>query len=307
MDKLNKILVIFDEKHNTQTAMLRAIELSKLTGASIHIVASAYTNLNFLNGELLVETEALLREGIQSKLNKELRTYTDSLDAGGIDISYESLWSPRPHYDIARLCKNEPFDLLIKTANKHGRFEGIFHTPLDWHLLRDCPCPVLLVSEEKWTKDGPIIAAIDANTDDEAHIKLNHQLLETANYLSSLLGNKVIVGNACPPLPVLVDLEYTSIDPTTYIDSMHKAAENNIAIITQSYGIEKENVKVVDGIPEDEIPRLAEKLNSRLIILGTVSRSGLKGYLMGNTAEQLLHNIHCDILALKPEGFHTDS
>ncbi len=306
MDKLDKILVIFDEKHNTQTAMLRAIELSRLTGATIHIVASAYTNLNFLNGELLVETEALLREGIQSKLNKELRSYTDSLDAGGIDISYESLWSSRPHYDIARLCKDEPFDLLIKTANKHGRFEGIFHTPMDWHLLRECPCPVLLVSEEKWSEDGPIIAAIDANTDDEAHIKLNHQLLETTNYLSGLLDNKVVVANACPPLPVLIDLEYTSIDPTTYIDSLHQAAENNIATITQPYGIDKDSIKVIDGIPEDEIPRLAEELGSRLIILGTVSRTGLKGYLMGNTAEQLLHNLHCDILALKPEGFHIE-
>ena len=305
MDKLNKILVIFDEKHNTQIAMLRAIELSKLTGATIHIVASAYTNLNFLNGELLLETEALLREGIQSKLNKELRTYTDSLDADGVDISYESIWSPRPHYDIAKLCGDEPFDLLIKTANKHGRFEGIFHTPLDWHLLRECPCPVLLVSEEKWSVDGPIIAAIDANTDDQAHISLNHKLLETANYLSSLLDNEVIVANACPPLPVLVDLEYTSIDPTTYINSMHQAAENNINIITKPYGIEKENIKVIDGIPEDEIPRLAEELDCRLIILGTVSRTGLKGYLMGNTAEQLLHNIHCDIIALKPKDFST--
>ncbi len=303
MDKINKILVIFDEKHHTQTAMFRAIELSRLTGASIHTIATTYTNLSFVDGELLVETEALLREGIQSNLNKELRSYIDSLDTKGIDISYESLWSPRPHYDIARLCEKEPFDLLIKTANKHGRFEGIFHTPLDWHLLRECPCPVLLVSEDVWPDGGSVIAAIDANTDDKAHINLNGQLLETANYLGELLNISVFVANACPPLPVLVDLEYTSIDPSTYIDSMHKIAEKNIMATIEPYNIEASNIRVLDGIPEDEIPKLADQLGSRLIILGTVSRFGLKGYIMGNTAEQLLHHLHCDVLALKPAGF----
>jgi len=304
MEKLDKILVIFDEKHQTQTALLRAMELSRVTGATIHIVATTYTNLSYVNGELLAKTEALLREGIQSKMNRELRKYIDSVDAQGLDISYESLWSPRPHHAIAKLCEEEPFDLLIKTANKHGRFEGIFHTPLDWHLLRECPCPVLLVTTDEWSEGGSIITAIDANTDDKAHINLNGQLLETANYLGRLLDNKVYVANACPPLPVLVDLEYTSIDPSTYINSMHTAAEKNINTIVAPYNIEKSNIKVLDGIPEDEIPKLAEQLDSRLIMLGTVSRSGLKGYIMGNTAEQLLHNLHCDVLALKPKGFH---
>jgi len=74
--------------------------------------------------------------------------------------------------------------------------------------------------------------------------------------------------------------------------------------IIKPYDIDESKVKILDGIPEDEIPKLADKLNSRLIVLGTVSRSGLKGYIMGNTAEQLLHNLHCDVLAIKPEGFH---
>ena len=107
MDRLNKILVIFDEKHDTQTAMLRAIELSKLSQADIHIVATVYANLNFVDGELLIETEQLLRDGIQSRLNRELRDYIDTLDAAGINISYEALWTPHPHVDIAELCEKD--------------------------------------------------------------------------------------------------------------------------------------------------------------------------------------------------------
>jgi len=303
MDSLNKILVIFDEKHEAQTAMSRAIELSRRTNASIHIIATFYTNLNYIDSEMLIETESLLREGIQSRLNRELRDYIDSLDAAGIDISYESLWSPRAYQDIVELCEREPFDLLIKTANKHGRFEGIFHTPLDWHLLRECPCPVLLVSEEKWPEGSSIVVAIDANSDDAAHKELNTELLTTANYLADLLNNQIYAVNACPPLPVLIDLEYTSVDPTGYLNNMRGVAKENTLEIIQPFNLDESNIKIVNGIPEDVIPAVADEMDCRLIVLGTVSRSGVKGYIMGNTAEQLLHNLHCDVLAIKPENF----
>lgn len=304
MDALNNILVIFDEKHDTQTAMLRAIELSRLTQARIHIIATVYSNLNVIDGELHIDTEQILREGLQSRLNKELRDYIDTLDAAGIDISYESLWSPHPHLDIASLCERETFDLLIKTANKHGRFEGIFHTPLDWHLLRECPCPVLLVSEDKWPEGSSILVAINANSDDKAHSHLNTMLIKTANYFGLLLNHTVYVVNACPPLPILIDLEYTAIDPGTYFNNMHKIARDNILDIIKSYDLDESNIKIIDGNPEEAIPRVAQEMKSRLIILGTVSRTGLKGFVMGNTAEHLLHNPSCDVLALKPEGFH---
>lgn len=306
MDNLNNILVVFDEKHETQTAMLRALELARLTDASIHIVATVYTHFNFVEGETLTENEIILRESVQSRLNNELRNYIDTLDAAGINISYESIWSPRAYLDIAELCEQEDFDLLIKTANKHRRFEGIFYTPLDWHLLRECPCPVMLVSEEKWPEGSSILVAIDANTDDEAHRKLNEDLLQAANFFGDLLQNDIYAVNACPPLPVLIDLEYTSINPATYMTSMQEVARENTLDIIKPYHFTDENVKIVEGNPEDVIPELADELGSRMIVLGTVSRTGLKGYIMGNTAEQLLHNMNCDVLALKPKGFGID-
>jgi len=303
MDNLNKILVIFDQDHNSQTAMLRAIELARLTKASIHLIASTFANLSFVNGELDIDTSSILRDGIQDRLNKELSDFIDTLDAEEITISYESFWSPHPHIEIAALCESEHFDLLIKTANHHSRFEGIFHTPLDWHLLRECVCPVLLVTEEEWPKDSPIIVAVDANSDDEAHKKLNGELLKTTNYFGQLLKEKVYTVNACPPLPVLVDIEYTSVDPSRYLSNMQEVSRHNLLEIIEPYNLDESNIKIADGIPEDVIPAIADQLDARLIVLGTVSRSGLKGYIMGNTAEQLLHNLHCDVLALKPEGF----
>jgi hypothetical protein len=37
--------------------------------------------------------------------------------------------------------------------------------------------------------------------------------------------------------------------------------------------------------------------------MGTVCRTGAAGFLIGNTAETILADVTCSILALKPEGF----
>jgi nucleotide-binding universal stress UspA family protein len=37
--------------------------------------------------------------------------------------------------------------------------------------------------------------------------------------------------------------------------------------------------------------------------MGTVARTGISGLLIGNTAERLLQQLKCSILAIKPEEF----
>ena len=39
------------------------------------------------------------------------------------------------------------------------------------------------------------------------------------------------------------------------------------------------------------------------IVMGALSRSGLKGLFLGNTAEDVLDRLHCDVVIVKPAGF----
>ena len=56
-------------------------------------------------------------------------------------------------------------------------------------------------------------------------------------------------------------------------------------------------------MPEDIIDDVAEKLDAELVILGTIGRTGLSAALIGNTAEHVIDQLNCDVLALKPDGF----
>ena len=54
-----------------------------------------------------------------------------------------------------------------------------------------------------------------------------------------------------------------------------------------------------------EIPNLVKRIDADIIVMGTVARTGIPGFFMGNTAETILNQINCSVLAIKPRGFKT--
>jgi universal stress protein A len=63
-------------------------------------------------------------------------------------------------------------------------------------------------------------------------------------------------------------------------------------------GIDASAVNVIIGTPAVEIRRMAEELNTDLIVLGTHGRHGL-GLMLGSTANAVLHGAPCNVLAVK--------
>ena len=50
---------------------------------------------------------------------------------------------------------------------------------------------------------------------------------------------------------------------------------------------------------------MLKRLDPDLVVMGTVARTGVPGFIMGNTAEMILNQIDCSVLAIKPSGFVT--
>jgi universal stress protein E len=91
-----------------------------------------------------------------------------------------------------------------------------------------------------------------------------------------------------------IDYESIKMDTT----SAHK---DKMQTFLQNYEITAENMHVVEGIPETAISDTAQKIKAQLVILGTVGRTGLAAAFIGNTAEYVLAELTCEVLALKPD------
>jgi len=50
---------------------------------------------------------------------------------------------------------------------------------------------------------------------------------------------------------------------------------------------------------------MAQQHHLDLIVMGTVAMTGMPGFIIGNTAEAILQQVYCSVLAIKPEGFHS--
>ncbi len=62
---------------------------------------------------------------------------------------------------------------------------------------------------------------------------------------------------------------------------------------------------LLKGYPREKIPVLAKEIEADLVVMGTVARTGISGFFMGNTAETILNQLDCSVLAIKPQGFKT--
>jgi universal stress protein E len=61
----------------------------------------------------------------------------------------------------------------------------------------------------------------------------------------------------------------------------------------------------VRGLHGPTVAAFLERTEADVVVMGTASRSGIAGFLMGNTAEWILKTLRCSVLAVKPEGFRS--
>jgi nucleotide-binding universal stress UspA family protein len=59
---------------------------------------------------------------------------------------------------------------------------------------------------------------------------------------------------------------------------------------------------LIEGEPSQAIPAFCKEQEADLLICGTVARHGIRGLLLGNTAERIVNRIDCSILALTPQA-----
>ncbi len=60
---------------------------------------------------------------------------------------------------------------------------------------------------------------------------------------------------------------------------------------------------LIEGDAKQIVPTIARDLDVDLIVMGTVARTGIAGFFMGNTAESILTRLDCSVLTVKPPGF----
>lgn len=303
MKDFKRLLVVVDPTETEPKALSRAVELARKNESNITLFLTIYDFSYEMTTMLSNDERESMKKAVITDRTIWLQKLIDQSGLGNSSVDFKVVWHNRPYESIIKEVLHHHYDLVIKGTHQHDSLKSVIFTPTDWHLLRKCPTPILMVKEHAWPDNGKVLAAVSAGSDDVEHNNLNQQIISHANYMSDLLKANTHLVNAFPPTPMNIAVEIPEFNPKEYNEAMKKHHNESMHKLSANFDVDIEKCHVLEGMPEDVIPKLAGELDAELIVIGTVGRQGLSAALIGNTAEHVIDNVDCDLLAVKPDNF----
>lgn len=216
-----------------------------------------------------------------------------------------------PSIEIIREVLRNEHDLVMMIANGQSKLEKLFLGSMTMRLLRKCPCPVWVIKPQKFKPYTSILAAVDVEPRDEEPTHLNTKILDLAVSLARADHSELhivhawnLFGEAAlrSPQHGMPDIEVDKL-----VQESQALHENWLDDLLESYSLKdvKHRVHLAQGKAAEVIPELAANIRADVIVMGTVGRIGLAGFFIGNTAETVLSQVNCSVLAVKPDNFVT--
>ncbi len=310
MKRFKNILFVSDNHEQEQEAFERATQLALRNEAKLSVVGLVKVSTL----DALIDHKTVSLRNVQERLARERSTQMEeaiaALKIDKLEVSSKVLLGGGFVEIIQEVLQNE-HDLVIKAAESHdGGLKASWFGSGDLHLMRKCPCPVWIVKPTRGGLYERILAAVDTNPVDPQQEELNRLIMDLATSIAKQEGSELHVVHAweiqgddwMAARVALSDEQIRKISEEAR--DRHQAAFDRLFADYESGNIRMRS-HLVDGRAGMVIPEQAKRHDVGLIVMGTVARTGVPGFIIGNTAENVLNQVECSVLTVKPQGFDT--
>lgn len=285
----------------TLEALSRALWFAEQTKAELTFFSAL---------ELSAQTQELLGNEPQGGLQTVMQAADDVLaelvgraQERGISAR-RKLVVGRGWQEMIRQVLRDKHDLVIVGTRDLGAAERLLLGSTAMKLLRKCPCPVWVVKPDSMPEDVNILVASDLS-------EVAEDALQLAVSCAQLVDAKLHIVHA-----IEYQFDHQMLRTGISEDAiakhhaqLHQQAETKIQeqlsqtdFRTLTYGVQ---IHIVRGPADVVILDAIQEHGIDLLMMGTVARGGIPGLLIGNTAERLLSQVPCSVLAVKPADFQT--
>lgn len=315
--QLNNILCVLHNTEGQDPLVRRAMKIAEKYQAELTVMLAMESLPP--NARMIMQSFEYLES--QSSLNQTAQDWLDEQAAK---------WSERypvkavvtigdRFIDIIRQVTAAGHDLVIKQNDNET--SGYITGSDDKHLIRKCPCPVWIMQPETLDENPQIVAAIDVNYHYPEHeVSIRKQLALDILYSGWQLA---VQENAQLHIVHVFDGVPENILRQGFISVDEDAVQQDLSTIRQEREDEinrllgvlaleltdeesqklEPQIHLVRGYPRREIANTANACGATTLVMGTLSRLGVPGYIMGGTAEETLEQVECALFGLKPQGF----
>ena len=300
-----RILVVVDPTADKQPAIERAAWIARATRSRVELFICGYERQPFDGYNL---DPAALDKARTTQLEHQMRRLGDlakPLVAEGIAVDTDALWDSPLHEGIVRKALASKADLVMKDTHFHSLLRRSIFSNTDWNLIRDCPVPLWLVKPRVAAQKPCFVASVDPVHERDKPAELDHMILRIGAEFSSALGGRLEVFHAFDVAPILAASSGAMAMPLMVpvpelIDSVRDQHSNAVHELTDVHGLARNVVHIEAGGTRERLIVLTERLGADVVVMGAVSRKGLARVFLGNTAEDVLDRLGCDLLIVKP-------
>jgi len=307
MDNIRRILFAVKNPEGRKYAAIdKVIDIAKRLDASLELFHAIST-------PLFLDLQPLTGTSLSELKSEALRLQSERLEAHaararklGVKAICKVTWDYPPHEAIVRRARRSGADLIIAECHEGSRLKPWLVHLTDWELLRLSPAPVLLFKNTRRYSRPALLAAVDPAHLHAKPAQLDTEIIAAGEQMAESLGGSLHVMHSNYPAVFGLTLGDPGIDAAilsaTYEQQKRKDSADFKALAEKS-GISRARRHEVDGDPVYGIPKVAREMRAQIVVMGAMSRSGLKRVFIGNTAERVLHDLPCDVLVVKPPRF----
>ena len=311
MKRFKNILALYDRKVGDEAALDRAVTLARSNDARL-TVAEAIEKMPKDSWALLgslTGTDAEAQHRFCAERRAHLERLTASINHDGIEVRCSVLLG-RPFLEVIRAVLEEDYDLVIMTADIWRGLRQATFGSTSMHLMRKCPCPVWVMQPQAGRRFQRILAAIDPDLVEEVPSGLDVKIMQMASSLARIEGCRLDILHAWDFVGRDLDTSRSEISEDIMAQmvernrTVHHAAVERLLGAVDLAGVDYQ-VHLPKGDPASAIPELVSAHEVDLIVMGTVAKTGIAGFFIGDTAEEVLRQVSCSVLTVKPDGFVT--
>ncbi|MXI48592.1 universal stress protein [Pseudomonas moraviensis] len=300
MGQYERLLLVADQTLHQSAAMLRAIALAKASGAALDVRAFVSpVPITHLWEEKIDDVDA---QRYQRRYRRWVADELEQLSNQGLDGTVDVVFSSHPLLDILKTVHVLKPDLLIKDVRLEPALKRVFITPLDCHLLRECPIPVHLVNQIRYALPHRVVAAVDPFDPDTQISGLNDVIIRSANALA--LQCDVPLHLLCAyDLSAAFNGEAPVVNGGWNEDlanELRQSLHQAFVALADRHGVPPERRHFVMGHPVQVINEFVEQYLADVVVMGTVHRVGIER-VIGSTTERALYSLPGSILAVRKE------
>jgi universal stress protein E len=216
----------------------------------------------------------------------------------GVKVSTEVLVTRTALQEILLHVAEMQPDLVIKDVQHESALKRVFITPLDWHLLRECPVAVHLFSEVRCPLPRVVVAAVDPSQPETQITGINDRIIQAANGLSMQCSAELHLLHAYDlTLTHISDAGAGAVTMPGFSSDVRKSLQKSFIALAVHYGVPTERQHFVEVPPGKALADFAAHHRADVIVMGNAHRKGL-GKWVGSTTEHVLYQVPCNILAV---------